>query len=83
MQTATHDSAEARQAAAAAASFPPLVTETRTHVPTDCAAFHVLRQQQTLRGWASRDGKGPLRPIRINGRLAWAVADIRKLLGVA
>jgi hypothetical protein len=26
---------------------------------------------------------GPLRPMRINGRLAWNVAEIRAVLGVA
>lgn len=26
---------------------------------------------------------GPLRPIRVHGRLAWPVAEIRRLLGVA
>jgi len=82
MQTATHDSAEARQAATAAATFPLLTTETRTHVPTDCAAHWLMRRPQTMRGYACRED-GPLRPIRINGRLGWAVADIRKLLGVA
>jgi len=81
MQTATHHSTEVRHAITAAASFPPLVTETRTHVPTDCAAHWLMRRPQTMRGYACKGG--PLRPIRINGRLGWAVADIRKLLGVA
>ena len=81
MQIATHNSTEARQAATAAATFPPLATETRTHAPTDCTAHWLLRRPQTLRGWACRED-GPLRPVRINGRLAWPVADIRKLLGV-
>ena len=26
---------------------------------------------------------GPLRPIRINGRLAWNVSELRRVLGVA
>ena len=26
---------------------------------------------------------GPLRPIRINGRLAWPVSELRRVLGVA
>jgi len=42
----------------------------------------LLRRPQTMRGYACSED-GPLRPIRINGRLGWAVADIRKLLGVA
>lgn len=68
--------------AGAQANFPPIVTEPRSHVPTDCAAFHLNRQPQTLRVWACLEN-GPLRPVRINGRLAWPVADIRRVLGVA
>lgn len=69
-------------AKAVAPQFPPLEYETRAAVETACAAFHLTRQQQTLRGWASKED-GPLRPLRINGRLAWKTADLRKLLGVA
>lgn len=59
----------------------PLDRETRTHVPTDCAAHYLNRQPQTLRGWACYDN-GPIRAIRVNGRLAWPVADIRRALGM-
>lgn len=59
----------------------PLAQETREALPTREAAAHLSRAQQTLRTWAMRDGSGPLRPLRINGRLAWPVADIRRLLG--
>jgi hypothetical protein len=59
--------------------FPPLDTETRSHVETACGAFHLNRKEQTLRAWACLEN-GPLRPIRIMGRLAWATADIRRLL---
>jgi hypothetical protein len=55
--------------------------ETRAALPTPEAAFHLNRAQQTLRLWAMREN-GPLRPIRVHGRLAWPVADIRKLLNV-
>lgn len=61
----------------------PLSQETREALPTREAAAHLSRAQQTLRIWAMRDGSGPLRPLRINGRLLWPVADIRRLLGVA
>ena len=60
----------------------PLAQETRAALPTSEAAAHLSRAQQTLRIWACRED-GPLRPLRINGRLAWPVAQIRKLLGVA
>lgn len=60
--------------------FPPLSQETRTHVDTACAGFHLSRSPQTLRAWASA-GNGAIRPTRINGRLAWSVADIKRVLG--
>ena len=60
-------------------TFPPLDAETRSHVDTACAAFHLTRRPKTLRAWASSEA-GALRPIRVNGRLAWSVADIKRLL---
>ena len=80
--TATHNSAAVRRTAQTTPQFLPLELEPRAAVETACAAFHLTRQQQTLRGWACRED-GPLRPLRINGRLAWKTADLRKLLGVA
>ena len=64
-------------------SFQPvaLVHETRAALPTGEAAFHLNRAQQTLRLWAMRED-GPLRPMRINGRLAWPVSELRRVLGV-
>ena len=59
----------------------PLDQEARAHLPTEEAAQHLNRESQTLRKWACRES-GPLRPNRINGRLAWAVADIRRVMGV-
>lgn len=63
------------------ATFPALETETRATVPTACCAFHLNRKVQTLRSWACHED-GPLRPIRINGRLAWPVAEIRRIVGI-
>ena len=60
-------------------NFLPLDIENRSHVDTACAAFHLTRKEQTLRAWACLEN-GPIRPIRIMGRLAWSVADIRRLL---
>lgn len=59
-----------------------LASETRAVLSTREAAFQLGRAQQTLRLWACNED-GPLRPLRINGRLAWRVADLRKLLEVA
>lgn len=57
----------------------PLNLETRFAVTTAEAATHLNRAQQTLRIWACYEN-GPILPIRINGRLAWRVADLRALL---
>lgn len=51
----------------------------RSHVDTNTAAVMLGRAPQTLRKWACYDD-GPLRPARVNGRLAWAIADIHRLL---
>jgi hypothetical protein len=59
----------------------PLDRETRSALPTPEAAFHLNRAQQTLRMWAMREN-GPIRPIRIHGRLAWPVAELRRILQV-
>jgi hypothetical protein len=61
-------------------AFPSLEHETRETVATDCAAYHLNRRPQTMRCWAAFQ-TGPLRPLRINGRLAWRVSDIRALVG--
>lgn len=60
-------------------NFTPLELETRTAIPTAEAAHHLNRKCQTLRAWACLEN-GAIRPVRINGRLAWKVADIRNLL---
>ena len=61
--------------------YPPLESVTRPTVPTEQAAYYLNRRPQTLRAWAMRGH--PIAPIRINGRLAWPVAELRRLLGVA
>ncbi len=66
---ATHDLPE----------YPPLEQVTRPAVTTAEAAYYLNRKSQTLRAWACLEN-GPLRPIRIHGRLAWQVADIKRLL---
>jgi hypothetical protein len=79
MQSAPLHSSEARQAATAE-KFPPLEQVTRTHVPTEQAAYYLNRRPQTLREW-SMTGK-VIRPHRVNSRLAWPVAEIKRVLGV-
>ncbi|TAK87091.1 MAG: hypothetical protein EPO09_18990 [Aquabacterium sp.] len=62
-------------------SFPPIESVTRPTVETAAAAYYLNRSQQTLRIWSCLES-GPLRPIRVNGRLAWSVAEIKRVLGV-
>lgn len=48
-------------------------------LPTNDAAAAINRAPQTLRKWACLEN-GPIRPVRINGRLAWKVSDLLALL---
>ena len=59
----------------------PLDQERRTAVPTDAAAWHMSRAPQTLRLWACHE-TGPIKPIRLHGRLLWPTSEIRRVLGV-
>jgi hypothetical protein len=77
-------STETRQQATATPTFTPLAQEHRTHVDTAAAAHYLNRRPQTLRCWHSA-GAFPtdgLRPLSINGRLAWPVAAIKSVMGV-
>ena len=83
MQTSpTEHSADTRRTVPEPQQFPPLELVNRPTVPTEQAAHYLQRRPQTLRGWACKED-GPLRPVRIHGRLGWPVAAIRQLLGVA
>lgn len=46
---------------------------------TQEAALVLNRRPQTLRRWACEES-GPLRPVRIHGRLGWRVGDLRRVL---
>lgn len=78
MELAAQPSAGTRRASI---EFPPLELVNRPAVPTEQAAYYLNRRPQTLRWWACLEN-GPLRPVRVNGRLAWPVADIRRVLGI-
>lgn len=54
-------------------------TELPEVMTTAQAAAAINRRPQTLRRWACNED-GPIRPVRINGRLAWRVADLQSLL---
>jgi len=65
-----------------AQQFTPLELETRPTVDTAAAAHYLHLAKQTLRIYACKES-GPIRPIRISGRLHWKTDDIRRLLGAA
>ena len=71
-QDVSHPNGESQQ-------YPPLEAVNRPMVPTEQAAFYLLRRPQTLRGWACNED-GPIRPIRIGNRLGWPVAEIRRVV---
>ena len=79
---ATEHSADTRRAVSEPQQFPPLESVTRPTVDTAAAAYYLNRKPQTCRAWACLEN-GPLRPHRVMGRLAWSVAEIRTVLGVA
>lgn len=62
--------------------FPPLELENRPTVDTAAAAHYLHLAPQTMRIYACKEN-GPLRPVRVNGRLHWSTGDIRRLLGVS
>ena len=78
MQTATTSAS----ATTGHQQFPSLELENRPAVGTEQAAYYLNRRPQTMRVWACMEN-GPLRPTRINGRLAWPVSELRRVLGVA
>ncbi len=55
------------------------VAQGRDTLPTKEAALAINRASQTMRKWASQQN-GPIRPIHINGRLAWKVLELAVLL---
>jgi hypothetical protein len=86
METVTHHPEVVNAARLAALehkapAFVSLERETRAAVDTACAAYHLNRKTQTLRAWACLEN-GPLRPLRVHGRLMWPTAKLRELCGV-
>jgi hypothetical protein len=59
--------------------FPALEAVTSDVVGTEQAAYYLNRKPRTLHQW-HWDGTGPIRPSRINGRLAWHVSRIKELV---
>lgn len=60
----------------------PLDREARAMLPTKEAAVHLNRAEQTLHLWACK-GNGLIQPARVGRKLAWPVAEIKRVLGLA
>ena len=80
MQTASNSVQSTQQLTA---QFLPLEQVTKPNLKTDEAAYYLNRAPQTLRIWAMRDGKGPIRPRRVGGLLAWSTVEVKALAGVS
>jgi hypothetical protein len=61
--------------------YEPIEEVTRPVLDTAAAAHYLTRRPQTLRGWACHED-GPIKPLRIHGRLAWRTSDIKRVLGM-
>lgn len=81
MSTATQ-SAAIQAAQTLNVQYLPLEQVSRPNLTTAETAYYLNRRPQTLRGWACLEN-GPLRPVRINGRLAWPLSELRRVLGLA
>jgi hypothetical protein len=81
MQIAIHHSAEVRMAATAP-HFPPLESVTKPNLTTAEVAHYLNLAPQTMRVHACRE-TGPIRPLRICGRLNWSTAETKRIVGVA
>ncbi len=62
-------------------TLPPLEVVAKPNLTTVEASHYLNRRPQTLRGWACLEN-GPMRPSRMNGRLMWATADVKRLAGI-
>lgn len=82
LETLHHSDEARKQHTVTPKLFPALESVSRPTVNTEAAAYYLNRRPQTLRAIACRD-TGPIKPLRINGRLAWPVSALRTLLGVA
>lgn len=64
------------------APYPPLEQVTKPNLTTNELSYYLNRRPQTLRGWASRSGTGPIQAKRIGGILAWSTVEAKVLAGV-
>jgi hypothetical protein len=59
----------------------PLDRVVRPMLTTAEAAYYLNRRPQTLRVWACKE-TGPIRPVRLHGRLGWPVTEVRRYLSL-
>lgn len=81
MTNTLEHTAQNQQIALNSPVYPPLESVTSPTVGTAACAHYMNRRPQTLRGWACNED-GPIRPVRVNGRLAWPVAELRRVMGI-
>ena len=62
--------------------FPPLEEVTKPLLTTDEYCHYSNYKKQTVWLHASTE-RGPVRPIRVGGRLGWPTKAVKQLLGVA
>ena len=76
-----HEKHESNNPQQFTAKYLPLEQINRPNLTTEEAAYYLNRRPQTLRVWACLE-KGPLRPTRIGGLLAWSTAAVKALTGI-
>jgi len=75
------DSNFAERNSDAKGQYVPLEQIVRPVLTTAEAAHYLNRKPQTLRIWACTEA-GPIRPVRVYGRLGWRLSDVRRCLGI-
>lgn len=61
-------------------NYQPISEVTRSILTTEEAAFYLNRKPQTLRIWAMKKSKAPIKPVNIFGRLGWKTDEVRSLI---
>lgn len=82
MQDETLSSATQAKRTRKGHSLPPLEAVNKPALTTLEAAHYLNRSAKTLRSWACYEN-GPVRPLRINGQLAWPLTEVKRCLGIA
>ena len=80
MQTKTKYSAGTRHAATESELYPPLAQVTCPVLTTAEIAFYTKTQPQTWRAHSCKQ-TGPIKPLRVLGKLRWSTDAVRRLLG--